>query len=170
MRMLLPSLFCIQLCACKPVIPKKPEQRRPDTTIIPSADTMIPVPDTIMADEITSWSRFEDYIGRYAGEVDLLDKEPLKERFHRLLNRDSLLFFQRFQVAPPIEIEGNIFYNEGCQPHNCGMDEAALVIDMNRDIIYAGIAVKGRVKIFAEKKDTAYPQRLREWKQKFQAK
>lgn len=168
--MLLPSLFCIQLCACKPVIPKKPEQRRPDATIIPSADTMIPVPDTIMADEITSWSRFEDYIGRYAGEVDLLDKEPLKERFHRLLNRDSLLFFQRFQVAPPIEIEGNIFYNEGCQPHNCGMDEAALVIDMSRDIIYAGIAVKGRVKIYAEKKDTAYPQRLREWKQKFQAK
>jgi len=123
-----------------------------------------------MADEITSWSRFEDYIGRYAGEVDLLDKEPLKERFHHLLNKDSLLFFQRFQVAPPIEIEGSIFYNEGCQPHNCGMDEAALVIDMSRDIIYAGIAVKGRVKIYAEKKDTAYPQRLREWKQKFQAK
>jgi hypothetical protein len=50
------------------------------------------------------------------------------------------------------------------------MDEASLVIDMNRDIIYAGIAVKGRVKIYAEKKDTAYPQRLQEWKQKFQAK
>jgi len=169
MRKLLPSLslLCLHfLCACKPVTPKKTEQRRQGPPVLPAADTMIPARDTIVANEITSWSRFEDYTGRYAGEVDLLEKEPLKQRFRKLLGRDTALFLQRFQVAPPIEIDGPLLYNEGCQPHNCGTDEAALAIDMGRDLIYAGMAVKGRVKMYAEKKDTAYPQRLREWKQK----
>jgi hypothetical protein len=168
MRMLLPSLslLCLHVCACKPVIPKKTDPHRQNTAVLPAADTMVPASDTIVANEITSWSRFEDYTGRYAGEVDLLQKEPLKQRFRNLLGRDTVLFIQRFQVAPPIEIEGNLLYNEGCQPHNCGTDEAALAIDMSRDLIYAGMAIKGRIKVYAEKNDTAYPQRLREWKQR----
>jgi hypothetical protein len=171
MRRLLPSVLAVgvhmHMCACKPPVAKKQERRMSGTTSTPSPDTMIPNPDTILTNEITSWSRFEDYTGRYAGEVDLLEKEPLKERFRELLGRDTLVFIQRFQVAPPIEVDDGILYNDGCKPHNCSSDEASLAIDMNRDIIYAGVAINGKVKLYAEDKDTSYPQRLIEWKQKF---
>jgi len=167
MRKLLPSLLCMQLCACRETAPGKQEQRLPDSVAIPSADTMIPGNDTIIANQVTSWSRFEDYAGHYAGEVELLQKQPLHERYRRLLGRDTTLFLQRLQVAPPIEIEGGILYNDGCKPHNCGDDEAAIAINMNRDIIYIGIAVNGHAKLYAEEQDTAFPQRLIDWKQKF---
>ncbi|KAA2239785.1 hypothetical protein F0L74_26710 [Chitinophaga agrisoli] len=167
MRKLLPSLLCMQLCACKEPVPRKQEQRLPDSASIPSADTMIPGNDTIIANQITSWSRFEDYAGHYAGEVELLQKQPLNQRYRQLLGKDTTLFLQRLQVAPPIELDGTILYNDGCKPHNCASDEAAIAINMTRDIIYIGIAVNGRVKLYAENQDTAFPQRLLEWKQKF---
>jgi hypothetical protein len=169
MRMFLPPLLaaCVLMCACKEPVVKKQEPQRKETAVIPSPDTMIPDTDTIITKEITSWSRFEDYTGRYAGEVDLLKKEPLKQRFKKLLGRDTAAFIQRYQVAPPIEVDDGILYNDGCEPHNCSSDEAALAIDMKRDLIFAGIAVNGRVRLYAERMDTSYPQRLLEWRQKF---
>lgn len=169
MRKLLPSLIaaCVHMSACKQPVAKKQEQQRQEPVTMPSPDTMIPDRDTIITNEVTSWSRFEDYTGRYAGEVDLLEKEPLKQRFRELLGRDTGAFIKRYQVAPPIEVDDGILYNDGCEPHNCTSDEASLAIDMKRDIIFAGIAVNGKVKLFAEKKDTLFPQRLLEWRQKF---
>jgi len=154
--------------ACEQPVARKERTPAPEKNgSVPSADTMIPVSDTVITNEVTSWSRFEDYTGRYAGEVDLLEKEPLKERFRALLGRDTAAFMHRYQVAPPIEVEAGILFNEGCRPHHCATDEAALAIDMNRDIIYAGIAINGKVKIYAEKEDTAAPLPFREWQRKF---
>lgn len=169
MRTLLPSLLAlwVLMCACKQPVARKKEQQPRETSAVPSPDTMIPGNDTIVAHEITSWSRFEDFTGRYAGEVDLLEKEPLRQRFRQLLGKDTGIFLRRYQVAPPIEVDDGILYNDGCQPHNCSSDEASLAIDMKRDLVFAGVAVNGRVKLYAEKKDTSYPQRILEWKQKF---
>lgn len=170
MRKLLPSLLatCVHMWACEQPVARKERTHTPEkASNAPSADTMIPASDTVITNEVTSWSRFEDYTGRYAGEVDLLEKAPLKQRFRDLLGRDTAAFMRRYQVAPPIEVEGGILFNEGCRPHHCASDEAALAIDMNRDIIYAGIAIDGKVKIYAEKGDTAAPQPLKEWQQKF---
>lgn len=169
MRMLLPLLTAIwvNMCACRQPAARKQEQQPRETSATPSPDTMISGNDTIVATEITSWSRFEDFTGRYAGEVDLLEKEPLRQRFRQLLGKDTGAFLRRYQVAPPIEVDDGILYNDGCEPHNCSSDEASLAIDMKRDIIFAGVAVDGKVKLYAERKDTSYPQRLLEWKEKF---
>lgn len=169
MRKLLPSLTAIwvHMCACKEPVTRKQQQQPREISVTPSPDTMILGNDTIVATEITSWSRFEDFTGRYAGEVDLLEKEPLRQRFRQLLGRDTALFLRRYQVAPPIEVDDGILYNDGCEPHNCSSDEASLAIDMKRDLIFAGIAVNGSVKLYAEKRDTVFPQPLLEWREKF---
>lgn len=168
MRKILTALLVIHFCtwACKPA-PQRQEAQRPDTLKLPAADTMIAAEDTIMAREVTSWKRFEDYAGRYAGEVDLLEQEPLKSRFKELLHRDTLAFIQRYQVAPPIALEDGVLYNDGCKPHECSSNEAALAIDMNRDVLYVGIAINGKARLYREKQDSAYPQRLLDWKRKF---
>jgi hypothetical protein len=97
----------------------------------------------------------------------MLLKEPLKSRIKALLDAENAAFTERFDVTPPIELENDVLYNQGCRRHYCGADEAALAIDMRRDVIYVGIAVNGVVKLFGERSDSAFPEKLRRWKMKF---
>lgn len=133
----------------------------------PETDTMITASDTVEPVQIASWQIFEQFDGKYALETALLEKEPLKTRISQLLGEEEAAFTERFDVTPPVEVEGPILYNQGCRRHYCGVDEAALAVDMNRDLVYVGIAVNGKVKLYGEKHDTAYPTKLIRWKMKF---
>jgi hypothetical protein len=133
----------------------------------PVTDTMIAVADTIEPTQVASWQSFEQFEGRYVAETGMLQKEPLKARIKALLAGNNAVFAERFDVAPPVELENDLLYNQGCRKHYCGVDEAALAIDMRRDVIYVGIAVNGVVKLFSEKNDTDFPEKLMRWKLKF---
>lgn len=156
---------CILGCK-QPVANNKIEEKK-HGTIQPETDTMIAVNDTIEPLQVASWQIFEQYDGKYALETGMLRKEPLKTRINQLLGKEEPVFTERFDVTPPVEVEGTILYNQGCRRHYCGTDEAALAVDMNRDIIYIGIAVNGVVTLYAEKNDSAYPDKLLKWKRKF---
>ncbi|RBL89150.1 hypothetical protein DF182_21725 [Chitinophaga flava] len=129
----------------------------------PPIDTMIVNGDTIQADHIASWNAFEKYNGRYAVEVALLDREPLKSRLETLLGKSRKVFMERFKITPPIEVENKILFNEGYMPSGSGSDEAAIAIDMERDIIYIGFSVNKKRMLFSEKKDTDYPEKFLQW-------
>lgn len=133
----------------------------------PATDTMIPTQDTVVAGKVASWSAFESFDGKYAWDTDLLEKEPLKRRFEALVGIKKEAFQQRLQVAPPIEVNDGWLYNEGTKPGAAGKEEAVIAIDMKKDIIYAGIAIKGIVSLFAEKKGNTFPERVNNWKKKF---
>ena len=135
----------------------------------PETDTMIAMNDTIEPVMVTSWQQFEHYNGQYITETDMMQKEPLKRRLELLLGKEEEeKFTQRFEVTPPIEITDHIIYNQGCRKHYCGSDEAAIAVDMDKDLIYVGIAVNGIVKLYSEKEDKGYPEKLLKWKQKFE--
>ncbi|ASZ14048.1 hypothetical protein CK934_25400 [Chitinophaga sp. MD30] len=133
----------------------------------PATDTMISTQDTVIAGKVASWSAFESFDGKYAWDTDLLEKEPLKQRFEALVGVKKEAFLKRLQVAPPIEVNDGWLYNEGTKPGAAGKEEAVIAIDMKRDIIYAGIAVNGNVSLFAEKKENVFPERVNNWKKKF---
>jgi hypothetical protein len=128
---------------------------------------MMAIADTIEPTQVASWQAFERFEGKYVTESGMLEKEPLKSRIRALLETDSSAFAERFDVTPPVELENDILYNQGCRRHFCGGDEAALAIDMRRDVIYIGIAINGAVKLFSERNDSAFPEKLLRWKLKF---
>lgn len=161
------SVLVACIYGCKEPVVNKSAAEKKETATPPETDTMISVKDTIEATKIDSWQSFAQFDGKYALEVDLLGKEPLKTRIRQLLDKDHPSFIDRFQVTPPVEVENTILYNQGCRPHNCGIEESALAVDMSRDVIYAGIATNGIVKLYSEKNDSAYPDKLLRWKLKF---
>ncbi|NLR81341.1 hypothetical protein [Chitinophaga eiseniae] len=139
-----------------------------DETTLPATDTMIAAGDTIQTDQVASWNSFLFYDGKYAMECGVFEKEPLKRRFEALISKARKTFFERFKVTPPIEVESQILFNEGYMPGKSGYDEAALAIDIDRDIIYVGITVNRSLLLFSEKGDTDYPEKFLQWMQKFE--
>ncbi|UYQ94205.1 hypothetical protein MKQ68_03750 [Chitinophaga horti] len=156
------------LIACKNNGKEKAQKRRPDSVVMVNTDTMIEATDTnIVAVQSASWAAFEAFDGKYGHDLGLFGQEPLKDRFKALLGENTKAFLERHKVTPPIQVENFLLFSEGCRPHDCTVEESALVIDMKKDIIYAGLAVNKQVKLFSERGDTAYPDRLRKWKTKF---
>ncbi|WP_157760787.1 hypothetical protein [Chitinophaga caeni] len=157
------------LAACQPAV--KPEQKvmLPDSMVMVPSDTMIVATDTTLTPVmVESWKHLQSLNGKYAHEIGLLQKEPLKKRLSVLLSKKELQDFQdRYKVTPPIEIQEGVLFNDGCKPHNCMEDEAAIAIDMKKDIIYIGIARHKNVSIYSEKSDTIYPGKLKQWMKKF---
>jgi len=163
----LAALYVVAACilGCKEPAVTNGEEK--GSTPPPTTDTMMAIADTVEPTQVASWRAFEQFEGKYVAECGMLDKEPLKSRIRELLDTDSPAFTERFDVTPPVEFENDILYNQGCLRHFCGGDEAALAIDMRRDIIYIGIAVNGAVKLFSERNDSAFPEKLLRWKRKF---
>lgn len=163
----LAALYVVAACilGCKePPVNNSKEKGAPPP---PTTDTMMTITDTVEPTQVASWQPFEQFEGKYVAETGMLEKEPLKSRIKALLATESPAFAERFDVTPPVELEDDILYNQGCRRHYCGDDEAALAIDMRRDVIYIGIAVNGAVKMFSERNDSAFPEKLLRWKGKF---
>ena len=155
------------ICGCKePVATRAGEEK--GTVSPPETDTMMAISDTVEPVRVTSWQSFESYNGKYITETDMMQQEPLKSRLKLLLGNAVPVMEQRFEVTPPVEVEHDIVYNQGCRKHYCGADEAAIAIDMEKDRVYVGIAVNGIVKLYSEQRDTLYPDKLLRWKQKFE--
>lgn len=164
------AAFTIFVCACQSSTESKEEQQQtPDSMTMIPTDTMIQITDTAVTPTLVeSWRSYEGFDGKYAADIGLLQQSPLKNRLKKLLGKEESDFIQRYKVTPPIEVESGILFNEGCKPHNCTVEEAALAVDMKQDLLYVGIARNKVVTLFGERGDTAYPQKLRDWKKKFE--
>ncbi len=157
------------LYACQHQAASHAQQKPPDSMTMIPTDTMIHVTDTtVVPTLVESWTSYESYNGKYAADIRLLQLRPLRIRLRELLKEEEEDFVQRYKVTPPIEIESGILFNEGCKPHSCTVDEAALAIDMKRDVIYVGIARDRNVKLYGERGDSAYPGKLLKWMEKFE--
>lgn len=157
----------VYMLACNSPIEKPQDVLLTDNDRQPATDTMIAIGDTIQADEVASWNNFLDYAGKYAVESGLFNEEPLKTRTATLLGKAKRSFFERLKVSPPIEIENRILFNEGYVPGKSGYDEAAVAVDLERDIIYIGFTVNKNLMLFSERGDTDYPEKFLHWMRKF---
>ncbi|MBW8684930.1 hypothetical protein [Chitinophaga rhizophila] len=164
----LAAVYLVAACilGCKEPAVKKDSQQQGGAPP-PATDTMMTIADNIEPTPVASWQSFEHFEGKYISETSMLQQEPLRSRIKTLLDAENAAFSERFDVTPPVELENDVLYNQGCLRHYCGADEAALAIDMRRDIIYVGIAVNGIVTLFSERSDSAFPEKLLRWKTKF---
>jgi hypothetical protein len=160
--------FTIYALACNGPVQNARAIIMADETNLPPTDTMIAAGDNIQTDMVASWNGFTGFHGKYAMETGLFEKEPLKGRFEALLNKAKKSFLDRCKVTPPIEVENKILFNEGYMPGKSGFDEAAIAVDMDRDIIYLGFTVNRNLMLFSEKGDTDYPEKFLQWMQKVQ--
>ncbi|MRG45682.1 hypothetical protein GFS24_11175 [Chitinophaga sp. SYP-B3965] len=166
------SILCVvilAMIACGSPTEKSVIKKTPDSVTMIPTDTMIQTTDTsIIPSLVESWKSYEAYNGKYAADVKLLQLHPLKGRIKAILGADEADFMLRYKVTPPIEVESGILFNEGCKPHDCTVEEAAIAIDMRKDVIYVGIARNKAVKLYGERGDSAYPEKLLQWMMKFE--
>ncbi|SCC40209.1 hypothetical protein GA0116948_107183 [Chitinophaga costaii] len=162
------AFMLLALAACRPANEQATTAKANSGTPI-VIDSMVLSGDTVNVTPLTSWSAFERFEGHYAYEIHLINQEPLHGRLRALLGSHAEDFTERYLVVPPITLENKVLFNEGCMPHHCLQDEAALAIDMKRDIIYVGIAENKQVTLWGENGDTIYPAKLLEWRDKFNA-
>lgn len=165
------SIACILIVftACNAPSGNTAEKQSPDSLTMIPADTMVHTTDTTITPALVeSWKSYEQFNGKYALEVKLLNRNPLKHRLKHMLGAEETDFLKRYKVMPPIEVEAGILFNEGCKPHDCTVEEAAIAIDMKKDVIYVGIARGRAVKLYGEKGDSAYPEKLLKWMMKFE--
>jgi len=163
------GILCLLMAACGNPAESSKEKKSPDSVTMIPTDTMIQATDTsIIPALVESWKSYEAFNGKYALEVKLLQQHPLKNRLKAILGEEEKDFMLRYKVTPPIEVESGILFNEGCKPHDCTVEEAAIAIDMRKDVIYVGIARNKGVKLFGERGDSAYPEKLLKWMMKFE--
>ena len=76
--------------------------------------------------------------GKYPYESELFETEPLKSRLKKLLGDEMYLnFVERMEVQIPIEVNENQVFMEGLKAHSGGSDEAAILIDVEKNLIWA---------------------------------
>ncbi len=110
--------------ACQTRQQPEAEAHAPDSLVMTPTDTMITITDTAVVPALVeSWKAFEQYNGKYAADVKLLEKQPLKERLRAMLGAEDKDFTSRYGTTPPIEIDNFILFNEGCKPHNCSVEK-----------------------------------------------
>lgn len=172
-RLLLLAI-CLGGLVTQPACNSRVQQERAillaDDLTPPEMDTMKTATDTIHAEIVSSWTTFATLDGRYPEDADLLNKEPLKSRLAKLLGpKNQQDFLQRFKVTPPLEIDNNVLFDEGYEPGERNAEAAAIAVNMEDDIIYVGLAVDHKLRIFSERGDTHYPKQLRAWISKFKS-
>jgi hypothetical protein len=98
--------------------------------------------------------RLESYVGKYPS--DLLKAEPtIKSRLKTLLRANYSFFMARLQTEMPIENDAGAIVARGCMAHNCGVEEAVLVINLADGKLHCAILSAkfgGKFKVFSEDK------------------
>jgi len=82
--------------------------------------------------------RFTKYVNQYPN--DLLKGEPdVKQRLQTLLGANYPSFIGRLQTQLPIENVKGILIARGCKAHECGSEEAILLITLSDGKLHVAI-------------------------------
>jgi hypothetical protein len=100
--------------------------------------------------------------GKYPYESELFETEPLKGRLEKLLGKDMYLnFIERMDVQVPIEVDENQVFMEGIKAHSGGSDEAAILVDVEKNLIWALVFSDEKdLQIYKDDRDVEMPKRF----------
>jgi hypothetical protein len=98
----------------------------------------------------TTFRFLKKYNKKYPYEVKLLDNSTLKQRLKTLLGKRYSFLKAKWAVETPIEIRDNIFVAAACETHNCDATNFIIVVDIRRNIVYAGIREERKVMTYSE--------------------
>ena len=96
-----------------------------------------------------SATNLDTYTGKYPSEL-LRDVPGLKTRLRRLLRANYKSFFDRLQVEMPIERDGDTIVARGCMAHQCGTEEAIMVVNLNDGKPYVALKFNSKFRTFAD--------------------
>lgn len=100
--------------------------------------------------------------GKYPYESKLFETDPLKSRLKKLLGEEMYLnFVERMEVQVPIEINGNQVFMEGIKAHSGGFDEAAILVDVEKNLIWALVFSNEKdLRVYKDDRDVEMPKRF----------
>jgi hypothetical protein len=100
--------------------------------------------------------------GKYPYESELFETDPLKSRLKKLLGDEEYLnFMERMGVQVPIEVNGNQVFMEGLKAHSGGSDEAAILVDVEKNLIWALTFSNGKnLQVYKDDRDVEMPKRF----------
>lgn len=100
--------------------------------------------------------------GKYPYESELFETDPLKSRLKKLLGEEMYFnFVERMGVQVPIEVNGNEVFMEGLMAHSGGSDEAAILVDVEKNLIWALVFSNGKdLQVYKDDRDVQMPKRF----------
>jgi hypothetical protein len=100
--------------------------------------------------------------GKYPYESELFETDPLKSRLKKLLGDEAYFnFTERMGVQVPIEVNGNQVFMEGLKAHSGGSDEAAILVDVEKNLIWALTFSDGKnLQVYKDDRDVEMPKRF----------
>jgi hypothetical protein len=81
--------------------------------------------------------------GEYPFKSDLFKSEPMKGRLEKLLAHKYMDFIQRMEVQMPVEIQDDLAIMRGLMTHGSGTEEAILVVDIPKNLMWLAILQNG---------------------------
>jgi hypothetical protein len=84
-----------------------------------------------------------DLEGKYAFDSKLFETEPMKNRLEKLMAHKYKDFLQRMDVQVLI-IQGDLVIIKGLMAHRGGTEEAILVVDLPKNLMWVGILENGK--------------------------
>lgn len=96
--------------------------------------------------------------GKYPYETNLFANEPMKTRLTTIMGGKYQSFLERMEVQIPIQVKGNEIFMSGFMKHSGGEEEAALVIDVSKNLIWVLTFKNGQdMSIFKDDRDVRMP-------------
>jgi hypothetical protein len=108
------------------------------------------VADLTYSRPIDSLTFLRSYNGKYPYQVKLLDHPALKRRMEKLLGSRFAFLKKTWAVEIPMKVSGNQFSASACQTHNCSSTNFMIVVDLAKNVLYAGIREEGKVTLYSE--------------------
>lgn len=100
---------------------------------------------------------------QYSFKVGLFENSIISSRILKMAGNEYDESF--WDVMPPIEVNDNMLFVEGMRAHSGGSQSIALMIDLNRNVMYLGIKNNNQVKFISED-GSNIPQKLLNWQNK----
>lgn len=96
--------------------------------------------------------------GKYPYESKMFENEPMKGRLQAIMGDKFHAFVQRMEVQVPIKVNGNEVFMEGLMAHGGGTEEAALIVDVEKNLIWVLTYEDGKdLFIFKDDRDVRMP-------------
>jgi hypothetical protein len=91
-----------------------------------------------------------NYDGKYPHEVGLLDDEKIKSRLETMLGTRYLFVKDSMGVETPITVADSMFSASVCQKHNCAQTNFIIVVDLSKNLMFAGIRQNDNIETYSE--------------------
>lgn len=102
------------------------------------------------------------WVGKYPGEVKLLEQPALSSRLKTLLGNQYNFMMGNWNTETPIMMIDSIIHTSGCKAHDCASVSYDLYIDLPTDNINMYAIKNDTVKLYTENDTISLPKKFKD--------